>query len=430
MTTPAGRSLAEATPDLPRPGSAEPAGGRITSLDFIRGIAVLGILAANIVAFGQPMTAYMYPGAFLTPHGPAEDWMWVAQFVLIDGKMRGLFTLLFGAGMYLFMDRAWAKGAGRALQARRLFWLAVFGLLHFLLLWHGDILFTYAVTGFLVLALVRLPAKRQLALGLAGYVTGCLLYGAMTIPMAYVARAELAPGSSLIEMQKGLAEARELDLAEGRAEGELIMDGDYGAWVAHTLAENALDPLVFVGIFLFETAPLMLIGMALYRLGLFDGRIAAARLRRWGWAGIIFGTALTVPIALATLRGGLTYYDTLAAFMGWSMLPRLAVILGLVALLAEWAPRARGWLGRRFAAAGRVAFSNYLGTSLLMMLVFHGWAGGLFGELTRGELYLVMLGAWAVMLAWPAWWLAHFRYGPLEWLWRCLTYGERLPLRR
>src|SRR5687767_5973229 len=102
--TPAGAAIA-ATPDQPQPQPN--LDERIVSLDFIRGIAVMGILAANIVAFGQPFAAYMYPESFLTEHGPASDAMWIAQFVLIDGKMRGLFTLLFGAGHYLFMERAW-----------------------------------------------------------------------------------------------------------------------------------------------------------------------------------------------------------------------------------------------------------------------------------------------------------------------------------
>ena len=104
---------------------------RLSSLDFTRGIAVLGILAANIVAFGQPFSAYMRPEAFLTPHGETSNWLWVVQFVLIDGKMRGLFTLLFGAGLVLFMDKAWEKGQTRWLQARRLLFLLVFGLVHF-----------------------------------------------------------------------------------------------------------------------------------------------------------------------------------------------------------------------------------------------------------------------------------------------------------
>lgn len=412
------------------PGRPEPSGERIASLDFIRGIAVLGILAANIVAFGQPMTAYMYPAAFLTEHGPAEDIMWALQFVLIDGKMRGLFTLLFGAGVYLFMERAWARGAGAGLQARRLFWLGVIGLAHFFLLWRGDILFIYALSGMFLLPFLGLSARRQLVLGLFGYLLGAILYGAATISMEYVATADLPAGSPLIEAQRGLIESQQADLADGVVEAELVSGHDYAGFVAHNFDAHALGPVMLFAFFLLESVPLMLIGMALYRFGLFDGRLDRRRLLRWGWAGVIAGTLLTVPIALWAMTMGLGYYTTLAAFVGWSMLPRLAAILGLAALLALLAPSATGWLGQRLAAAGRVAFTNYLGTSVLMVLVFHGWAGGLFGKLTRGELYLVMLGAWVVMLAWPRWWLARYRYGPLEWLWRCLTYGRRFPLRR
>ena len=106
------------------------------------------------------------------------------------------------------------------------------------------------------------------------------------------------------------------------------------------------------------------------------------------------------------------------------------MILGLAALLALWGPRATGWLGRRISAAGRMAFSNYLGTSILMLFVFHGWALGLFGELTRPALYGVMLATWAIMLIWSPAWLARYRFGPLEWLWRCLTYMRIFPIRR
>ena len=103
---------------------------------------------------------------------------------------------------------------------------------------------------------------------------------------------------------------------------------------------------------------------------------------------------------------------------------------GLAALLAQWGSSASGWLAERVSSAGRAAFTNYLGTSVVMLLVFHGWAGGLFGQLGRTELYLVALATCALMLAWSKPWLERFRYGPLEWLWRCLTYGRKFPLRR
>ena len=145
------------------PANLGPAKGgeRIGSLDVIRGLAVMGILAANIVAFGQPFSAYMFPEAFLVPTGDPGGWQWVAQFVLIDGKMRGLFTLLFGAGLYLFMERAWSRGASRWLQARRLYFLLLFGVVHFFLIWRGDILMYYAMGGLIVLLMLRLAANSR-----------------------------------------------------------------------------------------------------------------------------------------------------------------------------------------------------------------------------------------------------------------------------
>ena len=145
-----------------------------------------------------------------------------------------------------------------------------------------------------------------------------------------------------------------------------------------------------------------------------------------GLTGLIVGGVLSLALGIWTLNNGLTYFGTQAAMVGYSFLPRLPVILGL-ALLALCGPKATGWLGQRLSAA---AFTNYLGTSVLMLFVFHGWALGLFGRLGRIELYGVVLVSWAIMLAWSKPWLERYRYGPLEWLWRCLTYMRPFPLRR
>jgi uncharacterized protein len=145
---------------------------------------------------------------------------------------------------------------------------------------------------------------------------------------------------------------------------------------------------------------------------------------------VIAGGLAHLALGLVVQAGGFSYYGTLAAMMGWSPLPRLWMVLGLAALLVAYAPGATGWLAERVRAAGRAAFTNYLGTSVVMMFVFHGWALGLFGQLNRPQLYLVMLLAWAAMLAWSKPWLDRYRYGPLEWLWRCLTYRRLFALRR
>lgn len=406
-------------------------GKRLASLDFIRGFAVLGILAANIVAFGQPFAAYMYPAAFTTGHSPAEDWMWVAQFVIIDNKMRGLFTLLFGAGMALFMEKAWARGSTRWLQARRLAWLGLFGLVHYFLIWRGDILFSYAMCGLLALLLLRMSAKWQLRLGLLGYAAGAVLWGGMMTMMHLAADTPAGDkGQALAEMRTELEAGKRESLADGELQTELISSSDYGAYVSHMFGEHAGDLGFFIILWLFETLPLMLVGMAIYRMGLFSGAMDSGRMRRWGWIGLIAGGLCSLLIALWVRDEGFTYYGTQAAMVGFSYVPRLAMIMGLIALLALWAPRATGWLGQRISYAGRAAFTNYLGTSIVMMLVFHGWGLGLFGQLGRTELYGVMLVTWALMLAWSKPWLERFRYGPLEWLWRCLTYGRIFPLRR
>ena len=151
---------------------------------------------------------------------------------------------------------------------------------------------------------------------------------------------------------------------------------------------------------------------------------------RWGWAGVILGGLAHLLIGLAMRADGFSYYGTLAAFVGWSPLPRLWMVLGLAALLVVYSPAATGWLGERIRAAGRAAFTNYLGTSIVMMFVFQGWALGLFGELNRPQLYIVVALAWVLMLAWSKPWLDRYCYGPLEWLWRCLTYRQVFPLRK
>ena len=418
---------AQATPD----SGPIARGKRIDSLDFIRGIAVMGILAANIVAFGQPMTAYMYPGAFTTGHSPAEDWMWIAQFVLIDGKMRTLFTLLFGAGMYLFMERAWARGEGAGLQVRRLLWLLLFGMAHFFLLWRGDILTFYAGFGLLALPMVYFSARVQFVVGLLLYAMGALLWaGLMGIFVLAADTPTGDPGQPLGDMREQILHDQEVELEDGRLETELISEGRYGEWVAHNLTRHRYDQGFMLLIWFLETFPLLLIGMALYRWGFFEGRFNERRMRRWGWIGLALGGLVSLLLALWVRDGGYTYYGTQSAMVGFTFLPRLAMALGMAALFVLMAPRATGWLGSRIKAAGRAAFTNYLGTSMLMVLVFHGWAAGLFGELGRTQLYLVVLLTWAIMLLWSKPWLERFRFGPLEWLWRCLTYGRRFALRR
>ena len=403
---------------------------RIGTLDFIRGIAVMGILAANIIAFGQPFSAYFYPEAFMVDPADPDGWQWIAQFVLIDGKMRGLFTLLFGAGMYLFMERVWERGGSRSLQMWRLFLLFCFGCLHFFFIWMGDILAMYGLIGFIAVACLRWTARMQLTVGIVGYVFGALFY-AVVFSFFYIV-AETPAGEQEVyqEMRVGLVDGIDESLADDVETAELKQSGDYAGLVEKRVIEEWIMIPTNAMLFVFETLPLMLLGMALYRFGFFSGEFPRSRMIGWGWAGLILGGLAHFGIGLVVKQSGFGFYAGNAAFLAWSMLPRLAMVLGLAALLIVYSPQWTGWLAERVRAAGRAAFTNYLGTSIVMMFVFHGWALGLFGELNRPQLNLVTALTCILMLAWSKPWLDRFRYGPLEWLWRCLTYQKLFPLKR
>jgi uncharacterized protein len=403
---------------------------RIVALDFIRGIAVLGILFPNIVAHGDAILSYFWPPSLPGGATAADKVVWLFQLVLIDGKCRGLFTLLFGAGMVLFTERARARGATRWLQARRLLWLALFGLIHFFLIWTGDILFLYAVSGLFALTMLNWSPQTQLKVGVAWFLVGSL---ALTVALGNqaalenVAAAQQASPERYAEARQGLAE----QLADAKAEIAAMSGDSYAGVVSYRLTEEAdgIVQAIFFGPL--ETIPLMLIGMALSRLGLFERRLDPEKMRRWCWIGVVGGALLTLPIGLLAYDADFPLALTQFAFNGPAAFLHLPMVIGLAALLSLWAPgAAQTWLGRRLVAAGRMAFSNYLGTSIVMMLIFQGWAGGLFHRFHRPELFLFVLLGWALMLLWSKAWLAHFRYGPLEWLWRCLTYWRLFPIIR
>src|SRR5687768_31513 len=227
-----GPALAAGTPDQPVGG-----GQRIGSPDFIRGLAVLGILFANITACGHPLMAYFWPEALPSGGSAADRWIWLFQFVFVDGKFRGLFTVLFGAGMYLFMERAWARGRTRRLQVRRLFWLMLFGLAHFFLLFVGDILFLYSVSGLVVLTMLGWSARTQLRVGLVWYLLGSLAFSAsLGSQAAFEGMPELRAQADEAwqQMQAGWQD----QIESSEAESAVVREGSYGDVVAYRVAEQ------------------------------------------------------------------------------------------------------------------------------------------------------------------------------------------------
>lgn len=405
-------------------------GERIAALDIIRGLAILGILLANITAFSQPEIAYYWPPAITGGAEKSDEYVWLAQYILVDGKFRGLFGILFGAGMALFVDRIADHGRAVWMQARRLFWLGLFGIAHFYFLFTGDILFMYACAGLVTLLALNWSPRSLLVAGLGWSIAASVLLmsdylAAALIEMKEIATVSPSPAWSAISM---LWDSR---VEEAVLRGQLYAHFSYGDIVSYHWQVMTGDLLFNIALAFYDTIPLILIGMGLFRTGLFTDAALRRTWRRAAWAGVALSLALNAAAGWSVFAAGFPPYQTQLVFIGLSPLFNLPMLLGGTLLLTDWAVAAReNWLGERLALAGRMAFTNYIGTSLVMVLIFQGWAGGLFGTMHRMELLLVVALGWALMLTGSRLWLARFRYGPLEWLWRCLTYGQLFAIRQ
>lgn len=369
---------------------------RIVALDFIRGIAILGILLMNIIAFALPKAAYVNP-AWQGMPTVGEFLVWAAQDLLAQAKFLTLFAMLFGAGLQLLLPRG-----GRWLQSR-LIWLCVLGLLHGLLLWEGDILLAYGLTGLLVWRMIRdVATPRQLIN------TGLLLY---------------LVGSGVLVV---------LGMGAGSQPGSGWLPGAAAVqyetfWRTHGGSEALLNRLDMVGDalialavqYVWQLAGLMMIGAALMRNGWLQGHFDTAHYRRTGWRLVAAGMAIELPsIVLQYLTG----WD-----FRWSgfflQVPREIGAplqsLGYAALCFGYWPALPERLTAAVSRVGRMALSSYLLQTLICTTLFNslGW----FNQFSRAQLLLMVPAIWAVNLLFSWLWLRRFRQGPLEWLWRWLT---------
>lgn len=404
---------------------------RIVTLDIVRGVAVMGILAMNIIGFSLPQAAYMNPQV-LGMDDPADFASWAFSFVFVDGKMRGLFSFLFGASMLLVIERATAKGESpAAIHYRRMVWLLVFGALHFYLIWWGDILFLYAAIGMIAFAFRNLGTRALVGWGIGLIVVQFVLFALLTAGAAALSQAAAQPGAGAEElrawsdMQRGFAILPPAELARDLA----LYRGGYAGILEHRLAEQGVQPLVGVAMLGWETLGYFLLGMAALKSGFLTGGWGAAAYRRAALIGFAIGVTGYALLAWAVASSGFDVVTLIGAVMAAATLVRPAMIYAIAALIIVLA-RPGGALTGRIAAAGRAAFTNYLGTSIVMTSLFYGYGLGLYGRLDRTELWLVVIAAWALMLAWSKPWLERYRYGPFEWLWRSLSRGRAQAMRK
>lgn len=399
---------------------------RIGSLDFIRGIAVLGIFVLNIenFAFDGPFSPWRSGYA-----GELDHTFRFWTYFLFQGKFFSLFALLFGVGFYLFLERAGRYGrAAVDLYAHRMFWLFVIGVLHAYLLWPGDILYHYAVCGLLLLP-ARSLRIRSLALCVAA-LAGLVAWQAIDATAQLRERQSAYEAARVVpEPQRSDAEQDTVDRWERRytIKAPEAPDPDsprLGGYLDNVAAN--IDAVgvgqgeIFYRVILFRTLMLMLAGILLYRLGLFrDTRaipgyrlitvallalgLAASYSRNWAWTFEYFRPVTSTGLALAH------------AFS------RELLALGYLFLFNGVYQR---FLMQRandpLSSVGRLALSNYLFQSIVAGFLFNGYGLGLHGQLVRSELWPLVLAVWAVQLVASVLWLRRFRQGPMEALWRRL----------
>ncbi len=405
---------------------------RHATIDALRGLAVMGILLMNIAGFALPSGAYFNP---LAGGGaaPADLAIWAVNFVLVDGKMRALFSILFGASTLIVVERADAAGFnGARVHFARMATLALFGAAHLFLVWPGDILLHYALIGVVALPFVAIEPRQQIRIAILLLLIQLVIGAAFLASFVALRGAALAPGADVatLDAWHSFAAGVGIGLPQEVTQEIALLRGTWPAFLAHNLDEGLSGPLFLLAFDGPETLAFMLIGMAAMRGGFLTGTWPRRGYLRAAAIGIAIGLPPSAALCWLCFH---TRFDTLATFAaatvgGVLFRPILALAEGALAL--AWIGAVDSALRRRIAAVGRAAFSNYLLTSLAMTFVFYGWGLGLFNRIERIWLYPIVLATWAAMLLWSALWLGRFRYGPFEWAWRSLARGKVQPMRR
>ncbi|MFZ2998233.1 DUF418 domain-containing protein [Sphingobium sp.] len=409
------------------------ASARIPAIDVLRGCAVMGILWMNITAFALPQPAYFDPAA--SGHtGVADIAFWCVSLALVDGKMRALFAMLFGASMLLLIDREEMAGRdGTRTHLIRVGWLFVIGLAHYLLLWWGDILMVYAIVGVAALSFVRRPPMALVKTAFFFFLLHFLLVAGFMASIYAWHHSAAAPDASAATRESYAAFIA--SLTDPTSPAILTEIATYRSGFAtiflHKIGHFPGEwfwGFLFTGL---DTLGFMLLGMAMLKGGFLTGRWSADQY--WRTARHCFLIGLLPMAALATwvIASG---FDALPAYgtaLAWSFPFRIPLAVGWASLILWLLTRHRDHpMVPRIAAAGRLALSNYLATSLVMTALFDGWGLGLFGHVRPALLPLFILPGWAAMLFWSLPWSRRFALGPAEWLWRSLCNGRPQKIRK
>ena len=375
---------------------------RITALDALRGVGILGILPVHMQSFAMVVAARVNPSVSGDLHGP-NGWVWLATAVLADGKFLSIFAMLFGAGLLLLSGR----GADiDRLHRRRMALLLGIGLLHAYVLWYGDMLVTFALCGVVVFGLRALPPRGLLARGVLALGCASLIALGVGLSLPWWSSDTKARFVQVWAPSREMVD-REIAAYRGGWRGQM-------AYRAPEAFQIETSQLLLRGFW--QTCGLMLVGMGLFKQGILSGtRSARFYLAMTGlgfglglpiaWYGAERARALDWDLADFMLAGTqLSYWSDLLVGVGW---------IGLVMLLCR-----AGWRASAVAAVGRTALSNYLLQTILCTTIFYGHGLGLFARVDRVGQLLIVLAIWVAELAASRWWTRRFAVGPVEWAWR------------
>ena len=395
----------------------------------------------NISSFGLPFAAYDNP----VPAGGYTGKnliTWVIVSIIADGKMRAIFSLAFGASVYLLIDRLTRKGAAAAaadIHYRRMLWLLLFGLIHGYLIWYGDILYVYAMCGLTLYPLRKLSPRTLLVT--AGFMLAFMAAGGFyqyfhTLKLereSLQIAADEKAGKKLTLEQEGSKKDWEEVMKNFQPSPEEIkqdVDAHLGSYFK-LVAFRSTYTHRFEASALYEDLDMlimMFIGMALMNMGVLTGSYSTKFYV--GMAVIGFGVGLCADITstwwIVRNNFSLGSWYISGASYEFGRFTAFGYIAVMMLLVKAGALRA---VTSTFAYVGRMAFSNYILTSLICTTIFEGYGFGLYNKLQRYQLYYVVAAVWLVILVISPIWLRHFRFGPLEWIWRSLTYWKKQPFR-
>jgi uncharacterized protein len=394
---------------------------RIVSLDVLRGVAVLGILVMNIQSFSMPTAAYINPTAYGDLTG-LNKWIWILSHILASQKFMSIFSMLFGAGVLIFTENAIAKGKNcAALHYRRMLWLMVFGLLHGYLLWYGDILFTYGLCGMLLFVFRKLSPRKLIWIGFGFFVVPMILDSLFAFSISYWPEETLQS-----TLQSWQPDAHTLDH---------YLLAYRGGWLEQMEVRVPGNLFMQTGWFFMQTfwrvMSMMLLGMALFKWKILSAERSKGFYLRMTLWGLLIGFSLSVTGVI--LNFNKQWSMEFSMFLGkhFNYVGSVGTALGYVGLVMLICNSVSfNGFKNAFAKVGRMAFTNYILMTLICTFIFYGHGLGLFGSVERKFQALMVVGIWIGMMIISPLCMRWFRFGPLESLWRSLTYGRWQPLKK